>query len=90
MLYGSQTGNAESIAKEMSEKLSAENIKNKCLALNMVKGQPLKEIASGLIVVCSTTGNGDCPENANDWWRTVKLRSAVSKILFLMTFLPPS
>jgi len=40
----------------------------------------LKEEASCLLIVCSTTGNGDTPENATNWWRTVKLRSAAKDL----------
>jgi sulfite reductase alpha subunit-like flavoprotein len=78
ILFGSQTGNAESIAKELSDKLEEESIPVKCASLNAVKGQKLQEECSFLTIVCSTTGNGDCPENGDSWWRSVKLRSAVS------------
>ena len=78
VLYGSQTGNAESIAKELSENLGRELISNELLALNKAKGRKLQDDCLLFLVVCSTTGNGDCPENADSWWRTVKLRSAVS------------
>lgn len=54
----------------------------KCLCLNDAKKMPIKDDAKFLIVVCSTTGNGDAPENADAWWRSIKLRSA-SKELFL-------
>ena len=77
LLYGSQTGNAESISKDFSELLS-EKIGDECVCkcLNDVKTVDLKEIASIVLIVCSTTGNGDAPENAESWWRSVKLRSA--------------
>lgn len=79
ILYGSQTGNAESLAVELSEKLLEADIKSQCLALNAVKKVDLKTVASFLVVICSTTGNGDAPENADGWWRSIKLRSAVSE-----------
>lgn len=66
------------IAKDFSEKCADDGIKNTCLELNKAKKISLKEVASFLVVVCSTTGNGDAPENAETWWRSVKLRSAVS------------
>ena len=78
VLYGSQTGNAESIAKDLADKLTCEGIATKCMELNQAKGCALKEQALCLLVVCSTTGNGDAPENTNEWWRSVKLRSVVS------------
>ncbi len=84
MLYGSQTGNAESIAKELSERLHRDTINNELLALNKVKGKKFQEDCLVMLVICSTTGNGDCPENADNWWRTVKLRSAVSSFLLVL------
>ena len=78
MLYGSQTGNAESVARDVSEKLTLEGIKNKCMELNLAKSLNIKETALCVVVSCSTTGNGDAPENTNNWWRAVKLRSVVS------------
>ena len=78
ILYGSQTGNSEDIAKDLHDKCSTANISSVCKNLNSVKKVELKEIAKFVVVVCSTTGNGDTPENADAWWRSIKLRSAVS------------
>jgi sulfite reductase alpha subunit-like flavoprotein len=36
--------------------------------------------AKGLVIVCSTTGNGDAPENCDGWWRSTKLRSAAKDL----------
>lgn len=76
-MYGSQTGNAESLAKDLSEKLTQSNIGNICIELNAAKKIPIIDLALCLVVICSTTGNGDAPENADGWWRSIKLRSAV-------------
>ena len=35
----------------------------------------LRDQAHCAIIVCSTTGNGDSPENSDAWWRSVKIRS---------------
>jgi sulfite reductase (NADPH) flavoprotein alpha-component len=77
LLYGSQTGNAESIAEEVSAKFAEEGVPNKCMTLSGAKKQPMKDLASAMLIICSTTGNGDAPENADSWWRSIKLRSAV-------------
>lgn len=82
VLYGSQTGNAESVAKDLAEKLKREGINNFCSDLNTAKALNLKEVALCLVIVCSTTGNGDSPENASEWWRSIKIRSLVSIIKF--------
>eukprot|EP00601_Ochromonadales_sp_CCMP2298_P000909 CAMPEP_0173173904 /NCGR_PEP_ID=MMETSP1141-20130122/3074_1 /TAXON_ID=483371 /ORGANISM="non described non described, Strain CCMP2298" /LENGTH=757 /DNA_ID=CAMNT_0014096005 /DNA_START=86 /DNA_END=2357 /DNA_ORIENTATION=+ len=76
LLYGSQTGNAESIAEEVSAKFAEEGVPNKCMTLSGAKKQPMKDLASAMLIICSTTGNGDAPENADSWWRSIKLRSA--------------
>lgn len=79
ILFGSQTGNSEDIAKDLHDKCSSANISSVCKNLNSVKKVELKEIAKFVVVICSTTGNGDTPENADAWWRSIKLRSAVSR-----------
>jgi methionine synthase reductase len=77
ILYGSQTGNAEFIAKDLHEKCQEKEIKSICTTLNDAKKINLKEVAKAVIILCSTTGNGDAPENADGWWRVNKLKSLV-------------
>jgi methionine synthase reductase len=77
ILYGSQTGNGESLATDLSERLTEAGVPNESMTLNAAKKMDLKGTASLLVIICSTTGNGDAPENADGWWRTIKLRSAV-------------
>lgn len=77
ILYGSQTGNAESIANGFAQSLTEDyNIKCTCAALNSMKNKPLHELSHCVLIICATTGNGDAPENADAWWRSIKLRSA--------------
>lgn len=77
VLYGSQTGNAESIAEDLAQTLiEDQEIPCICQTLNYAKPLALKDLANFVLIVCSTTGNGDAPENADAWWRGVKLRSA--------------
>ena len=97
VLYGSQTGNSEDIAKNIYEKCSGLGFSTTLLNLNAAKKIPLKEKALAIIIgysyvfiveshsnvifpfhflVCSTTGNGDAPENADAFWRMIKNRSA--------------
>ena len=77
VLYGSQTGNSEDIAKDIFTKCQEVGIPSTCSALNDIKKMEMKGRAKCLVIVCSTTGNGDAPENADGWWRQTKLRSAV-------------
>jgi sulfite reductase alpha subunit-like flavoprotein len=80
IVYGSQTGNGESIAKDLGELFKEKGIDNEVMTLNNFKSYPSPSNGQTyfLVVICSTTGNGDCPENGDAWWRGVKLRSAVS------------
>ena len=88
VLYGSQTGNSESIAKEIAAFLM-DSGKNgiSCQYLNQVADLELwkewrKEKDILIIMICSTTGNGDCPDNALKFWRTIKKRSLPFDTLF--------
>ena len=78
VLYGSQTGNSEFIAKDIDCKLQELGIPSLCQTLNSIKKIDIREKALALVVLCSTTGNGDAPENCEQWWRSVKIRSTVS------------
>jgi sulfite reductase alpha subunit-like flavoprotein len=80
ILYGSQTGNAEEISKQLFTNLLEKGITCKYSSLNStVESTGFSFLEStdikSIIVVCSTTGNGDAPENANQFWRKIKNRS---------------
>ena len=93
VLYGSATGNAETIAKTLTSTLTP-TLPNTpftsvvCTHLDSWKKTVLPEIGEapegpegggkhGLIVVCSTTGNGDSPENAGRFVRMIKKKVKV-------------
>jgi methionine synthase reductase len=73
VLYGSQFGNSEAIAKQFKDKLLSYTSNVFCQTLNSVANVDLKN--SILIIICSTTGNGDSPDNASLFWRKIKNRS---------------
>jgi len=85
VLYGSQTGNSEEIASGLgtvfTEELMLPNVQVGTLNSISKNLEDLKTNAQLLLIVCSTTGNGDAPENADAFWRAIKLRS-VAKNLF--------
>eukprot|EP00970_Alexandrium_tamarense_P004092 scaffold693_cov200-Alexandrium_tamarense.AAC.94 len=97
ILYGSATGNAEHIAKDLAAAHTA-NLKNDafkgyfpsviCCELNDYKKKCLAQwetdpstasgntaVKHGVIVVTSTTGNADAPENADRFVRWMKRKS---------------
>ena len=53
-----------------------------CNSLNSIKDDilQLKNKVKLLIIVCSTTGNGDAPDNADKFWRILKNRSLNQKL----------
>jgi len=77
LLYGSQTGNATEISQNLYYLLIEKGLNIQYSSLNNILTKDsfkfLKnEDKCSLIIICSTTGNGDAPENANLFWRKIK------------------
>lgn len=70
--YGSETGNAEELALQLSQLTRRLRIWTTIKPLNDLSLQQLHS-ASIVLVVISTTGQGDLPRNARSFFR--KLRS---------------
>ncbi|CAM9143289.1 unnamed protein product [Choristocarpus tenellus] len=75
-MYGSQTGNAQSIAEGIHEGCKNRALDSTLLTCNGWKKMTpeLKEWGAVVFVV-STTGNGDPTENSDRFWRFLKKRS---------------
>jgi methionine synthase reductase len=80
ILFGSQHGNSESIASNLEDKMQS-LYDVTCKNLNSLRDEEIIEF-SLIVIICSTTGNGDAPDNANIFWRKIKNRS-IDKKLFL-------
>ena len=65
ILYGSQTGNAKGVASELADKAVSLGIEVQCLAMDNFKPKQLKN-EHYLLIVTSTQGEGEPPENAID------------------------
>ncbi|KAG5178491.1 hypothetical protein JKP88DRAFT_269091 [Tribonema minus] len=82
VLYGSQTGNAKSIAETLHDEALKKDYESVLLPLNKYKNlTPSLEEGTVAVIICSTTGNGDPPENSDRFWRFIKKRTN-SKTLF--------
>lgn len=73
ILYASQNGNAETVAKSIHDRL---DIKNKDLmslndSIDLFKN---KHFDRNFFIVVSTTGNGEIPISGDLWWRFIKNR----------------
>jgi len=80
ILYGSQKGTAEYISNELKDRLTVPTYYD---TLNSVANDilELNKKINRMIIICSTTGNGEVPENAFKFWKTIKSR-ALPKTLF--------
>lgn len=75
VLYGSQTGNAQHIAGQLSKQLEASGFKVSHSAMSDFKTKELKNTATLLIIV-STHGEGDPPDNAVSFHEFLHSRKA--------------
>jgi sulfite reductase alpha subunit-like flavoprotein len=80
ILYGSKTGNAEQISREIYHLLLQKGYECKHSSLNKSLEKDSFSFLQGdrpftVIVVCSTTGNGDAPESADHFWSKFKNRN---------------
>lgn len=67
VLFGSQTGNAEIIAMDAADALTAAGFTTKLLGLDEVEVGDLSAM-SHVVLVSSTYDDGDMPDNAQDLW----------------------
>tara|TARA_B100000424_G_scaffold47595_3_gene33175 strand:+ start:3736 stop:4191 length:456 start_codon:yes stop_codon:yes gene_type:complete len=92
ILYASQTGNVESISRFICEE-----IKDRFLSCNIYpmnhfsnKIEELNDYKK-IFFLCSTTGNGEIPDNAINFWKNIKNRKHSKNLLenvhyFLIAF----
>lgn len=75
ILYGTQTGNAESVANEAAELASANGLKPRVAELDAVDMDTLAGMQR-LVVVISTYGEGEMPDNAQQFWDAISATTA--------------
>jgi methionine synthase reductase len=81
ILYGSQTGNAQSIAEALSEDAKARGYEATLMPMNKFKTlSPSLEEDCLAVFIVSTTGNGDPPDNCDKFWRHIKRRTHPSML----------
>jgi sulfite reductase (NADPH) flavoprotein alpha-component len=88
LLYGSHTGNCQSLAEGYSEKLKKQGFTVQLSAMDDYKSKALKNVED-LLVLTSTHGDGDPPDNALSFYdflhskRAPKLEGARFSVLAL-------
>lgn len=81
ILYGSETGNAEDYARYLSLRLEYYQIS---ATLSALDDYPLKQLVTEtryLIIICSTTGQGELPRNAKKFMKFLLKRKLPSDLL---------
>jgi len=85
-LYGSVTGKAESIAEQIVELGSTKGVEISLNCLGEVGKSWTLEEAKTIIIVSSTTGDGEQPENVIKFWRKLRPKSLSSDHLAHVRF----
>jgi sulfite reductase (NADPH) flavoprotein alpha-component len=75
ILYGSQTGSAEGLAKGMAKESAAHGFSARVFELNDFEKAGLTS-GGRTIIISSTWGDGDPPDNAANFWNWLKSDSA--------------
>ncbi|XP_060079890.1 methionine synthase reductase-like isoform X2 [Ylistrum balloti] len=75
LLYGTQTGQAEAIAKEIAEKVEAQGLKFEIHDLGKTEKKFNIERETCVVIVTSTTGDGDPPDTALKFFRRLKKKT---------------
>jgi len=75
VLFGTDTGNSKRLAERLTAKLKEHGIKAICSSMDQFKPQELKKVRILLIVV-STHGEGDPPDNALSFYEFLHSRKA--------------
>lgn len=70
ILFGSQSGNAESLAKKAAKAAQARGFAARVKEMNAVDPATLSS-ESHVLVVTSTWGEGEMPDNAKDFWEKI-------------------
>lgn len=88
VLYGSETGNAQDFAETLTRRLELLHFK---VHISSLDDFDLKNLLSVriLIVLCSTTGQGEFPKNARKFWKFMlkkKLPNDLLNHLYFTTF----
>lgn len=86
ILYGSQTGNSQDLAERIWRKLKYSDLNPKLSSFDKFDLSKLADPNLLLICVCSTTGQGDYPDNMAFFWRSIMRKGIPSDFLNQLDF----
>ncbi|MDA1275487.1 MAG: sulfite reductase subunit alpha [Verrucomicrobia bacterium] len=77
VLYGSQTGNAEQLARRIAAESARHGYQSECLELDALPNRWNSGVED-YVVITSTWGDGDPPDNAAGFWSWIQSETAPS------------
>ena len=75
ILWASQTGNAEGYAEQCAKRLKASGLNARVMAMDDINMADLAK-ASQVLLLTSTFGDGDPPDNGNQFWNGLQAENA--------------
>lgn len=70
ILYGSQTGNSESVAHDAAQLAKAHGLNPTVLSMDEIEAENFTQLEY-LLIITSTYGEGEMPDNAQMLWETI-------------------
>ncbi|KAJ1956804.1 NAPDH-dependent diflavin reductase [Linderina pennispora] len=86
ILYGSQTGYAEDVARRISRQAWRRHFTTEVLAMDEADRSLVFTTEAPVIFVCSTTGQGEEPDNMKKFWRFLLRKSIPGDALAGLSF----
>ncbi|MDB6175722.1 MAG: cysJ 2 [Chthoniobacteraceae bacterium] len=75
IVFGSQTGTAEALAKKTAAEAKKRGFEPKVVCMDKIQGEELAALKH-LLLITSTYGDGEPPDNAQSFWELLKADSA--------------
>ncbi|CDS05648.1 hypothetical protein LRAMOSA08176 [Lichtheimia ramosa] len=71
VLFGSDNGNAEGLAKKIATRGKSRGLKTKLMAMDDYGD--IQDLAgeTNIVIICSTAGQGEMPSNAREFWKAL-------------------
>ena len=86
VLYGSETGNAEEVAKGLAYQMKQRGVKVMLRCMDQVDPADLPRLAKHVVAVISTAGQGEYPDNSKAFMHKILDKSQPTDLLKGVTF----
>lgn len=86
ILYGSQTGNSQDLAERIWRKAKQFEIDTRLSSFDQFDLNNLFDENINLLCICSTTGQGDMPDNMTKFWKFIMRKNIPTNLLINLKF----